>query len=357
MTLFPKPSLPQSLLALAGLGAIAYTGTCLYLYSTQRDYLYSPNRELWRRPSSPEFQLRYDEFRIPVDPRASLHAWWIPAPSAPLVDPLPNEPERVIQGKTLLYFYGRGGNKSASGLARAQALHQLGFSVLLIDYRGFGASDGDQPSEALMYEDSEVAWDYLVRDRQISPDDIVIYGESMGGAVAINLAINHPEAHALIAQSTFTAMTHAVQLNPLLRLLPLDWILTDKFDSLAKLPHLQVPVLFIHGAEDLVVPSWMSEQLYAAAPVPKALHLIPGAGHFRLYRPGADSYLKAIAQFLAQPLVQPLAQPLAQPPLSQPRTQPSPPDQEADSNFRNRSSASTTRGGQRRIFATQSTSR
>lgn len=301
MTLPLRTTLNRSLLALAGLGAIAYTGTCVYLHLNQRKFLYSPRRDFRRQPDHPDLQLPYQDHFIPVNPSEKLHAWWIPAPTSQLSDPVPNEPQRIFgdRPKTLLYFYGRGGNKASTGLYRASALHQLGFEILMIDYRGFGGSDGDMPSEATMYEDSEVAWNYLVRDRRIPADNIVIYGESMGGAVAINLASQHPEAHALIAQSTFTSMTRAVSLNPFLRMLPLDWILTDKFDSISKISTLQMPVLFLHGVDDVIVSSLMSEQLYAAAPQPKTLHLVPGAGHFNLYKPGENSYLGAIARFLS----------------------------------------------------------
>jgi len=293
--------LGKAVTALAGLGAIAYTGTCLYLHLNQRQFLYSPRRELRQLPNDANFGLPFEALSIPVAKGANLHGWWIPAPT--IAEPyqiLEGEPVNILQRpKTLLYFYGRSGNKSSgTPLHRATAMRQLGFSVLMTDYRGFGASDGDAPSEAQMYEDSEIAWRYLTQQRGIDPSDIVIYGESMGGAVAIDLASRHPEAQALIAQSTFTSMTAAVRQNPLLNLLPLELILTDKFDSLSKVAQLQIPTLFIHGQDDVIVSSLMSEQLYAATPGPKQLHLVAGAGHFGLYKPGKESYLKAIAQFL-----------------------------------------------------------
>lgn len=285
--------------ALLGMAAVAYTGTCIYLHLNQRQFLYSPRRELRQQPDSPDFGLPFEALSIPVAEGEQLHGWWIPAPGQPY-EILAGEPVNVVdRPQTVLYFYGRSGNKSSdTPLNRATALHQLGFSVLLTDYRGFGASDGEEPSEAQMYEDSEIAWRYLTETRDIEPQDIVIYGESMGGAVAIDLARRHPEAQALIVQSTFTSMTAAVRQNPLFKLLPLELILTDKFDSLSKVPQLQLPVLFIHGTDDVIVSSLMAEQLYAAAPEPKQLHLVPGAGHFGLYKPGKDSYLRAIAEFL-----------------------------------------------------------
>ena len=301
-----KPSFPQVLVGTAALGAIAYTSACLYLHFNQREYLYNPRRELRQLPDSEDFGLPFEALSIPIAPGFNLHGWWIPAPSdAEPYEILEGEPVNVVDGsKTLLYFYGRSGNKSSgTPLHRATAMRQLGFSVLMIDYRGFGASDGEAPNEAQMYEDSEIAWRYLTETRGIAPQDIVIYGESMGGAVAINLASQHPEAQALIAQSTFTSMTAAVRQNPLFKLLPLEWILTDKFDSISKVHRLQMPSLFIHGTNDVVVAALMAEQLYAAAPEPKQLHLVPGAGHFGLYKPGKDSYLRAIAQFLQQEVV------------------------------------------------------
>ncbi len=284
-----------------GLGAATYTGACLYLHFNQRELLYNPRRELRQLPDGEKFGLPFEELSIPVAPGSHLHSWWIPAPNpAAPYQILEGEPVNVVDGtKTLLYFYGRSGNKSSgTPLHRATAMHQLGFSILMTDYRGFGASDGEGPSEAQMYEDSEIAWRYLTETRGIHPSDIVIYGESMGGAVAINLASRHPEAQALIAQSTFTSMTAAVRQNPLFQMLPLELILTDKFDSITKVPQLTLPSLFIHGTDDVIVSSLMAEQLYAAAPEPKQLHLVPGAGHFGLYKPGKDSYLRAIATFL-----------------------------------------------------------
>ncbi len=291
----------KSVVALAGLGAIAYTGTCLYLHFNQRQFLYNPRRELRQLPDSEQFGLPFEELEISVEDGVNLHSWWIPAPTAEApYEILAGEPVNVLEKpKTLLYFYGRSGNKSSgTSLHRATAMRQLGFSILMTDYRGFGASEGEAPSEAQMYEDSEIAWRYLTETRGIYPSDIIIYGESMGGAVAINLASRHPEAQALIAQSTFTSMTAAVRQNPLFKLLPLEIILTDKFDSIAKVPQLQMPTLFIHGTDDVIVSSLMAEQLFAAAPEPKQLHLVAGAGHFGLYKPGKESYLRAIAQFL-----------------------------------------------------------
>ena len=159
-------------------------------------------------------------------------------------------------------------------------------------------SEGKLPNEARLYEDSQIAWKHLISDRQIEPQDIVIYGESLGGAVAIDLAIEHPEAAGIIVQSSFTSMSSQIkQLYPALSIFPLDLILHQRFASIDKGKQLSLPVLFIHGTRDKIVNYKMSGELYAAASQPKTLFYIPGAEHLRLYQ-SEHSYLLAIANFV-----------------------------------------------------------
>ncbi|MEA5448312.1 alpha/beta fold hydrolase [Leptolyngbya sp. CCNP1308] len=199
----------------------------------------------------------------------------------------------------MLYLCGVGRNMGDYNyLARVSAFRQLGFSVLVFDYRGYGLSAGDFPREAQVYQDSQVAWNYLQNVRQIPPEHIVIYGESLGGAIALDLAVKHPEAGGLIIQSSFTSMAEAIGHRKILRLFPIDRLLTERFDSLSKIQSLQVPVLFLHGSADSVVPPEMSQQLYEASSEPKQLFLISGADHVRIYQPGEQSYLKAIQRFI-----------------------------------------------------------
>jgi uncharacterized protein len=307
-------SAKQLLLTLIATGAIAYISTCLYLFLQQRHFVFEPSDRIDAFPSSPDFQLPYQDVQIPVGNHGDrLHAWWIPALKPhEKFSALPNEPIRILKSpKTILYLCGRAGNKTRYNyITRAKALHQLGFDVLIIDYRGYGLSGGMWPSEARVYEDSQAAWNYLTQVRGIVPDQIVVYGESLGGAVALDLVAKHPEVGGAIIQSSFTKMAEVIKLKELLWLLPIDLILTERFDSLSKVRSLnasnnsskaksqQIPILFIHGTADDVVPFGMSQQLYDAAPEPKQLLLIPGAGHYRIYQPGANSYLKAIQKFI-----------------------------------------------------------
>jgi uncharacterized protein len=273
---------------LLGLGVLAYSSTCLFLFIRQQQIIINPSAEIRQLPSDEPYRLPYEVVRLPVPTSATqLHSWWIPA--------------KPVQGqqthpKTLIYFYGRGSNKSYN-LSRMEGLWNLGFSILMIDYRGVGASQGEHPSEAGMYADAEAAWNYVTRTRNIPADQVILYGESLGGAVALELAIKHPNAGGVILQSTFTSIADMTQQLPWLRWFPVSLMLHQRFESLGKVSALQMPVLFLHGEADAVVPVWMSQRLYDAAPNPKQLLLIPGKGHNSIYQPGPQSYLTAIEQF------------------------------------------------------------
>ncbi|MEM8831539.1 MAG: alpha/beta fold hydrolase [Cyanobacteria bacterium P01_G01_bin.19] len=202
----------------------------------------------------------------------------------------------------MLYFCGRGGSKiHYNNLARIKGFLQLGFSVLAIDYRGYGLSEGDLPNESRLYEDARTAWNYLTVIRKIVDRDIVIYGESLGGAIAIDLALEQTQAAGLIVQSSFPSMAEQIErFRPSLRIFPLKAIVNQHFNSIAKVPSLSMPVLFLHGTADTIVDYTMSQKLYNAASEPKTLFYIKGGEHLRLYKPGKHSYLSAIADFVAK---------------------------------------------------------
>jgi uncharacterized protein len=270
--------------------AIAYVFTCLCLWIGQRHLMFRPYREMVGVPSSSPWNMPYREIVIPTG-SGQLKGWWIPA-----------DPHRVKDStppKVLLFLGGAAGNKSHY-LDRVEGLRQLGFSLLLFDYRGYGESLGNFPSETQLYEDSQAAWDYLIQQQQVPPQQIFLYGESLGGAIALDLAVKHPQAAGLIVQSSFTSMSDIARWRGFSWLLPIDLLLTQKFDSIAKVRSLQIPVLFVHGTEDEVVPFEMGQRLFATAPAPKYLHVIPDAGHTRLLKPGDRSYLKAIGRFIRQ---------------------------------------------------------
>lgn len=269
----------KTLLTVIEVGAIAYIAICLFMVFGQTRLIYMPSSVIEFTPD--QLGLPYEDVWLPVgDSGLKLHGWWLPNPAATDV---------------LLYLHGNGQNIGAN-IGQAQRYYQSGFSVLLIDYRGYGRSQGKFPYEAQLYQDAEAAWNYLIQ-QNVKPQQIFLYGHSLGGAIAIDLAVRHPEAAGLIVEGTFTSMRDIAYLRREYRLLPINWLLTQRFDSLRKIKSLQMPLLLIHGSEDLVVPASMSQILFEAATVPKQILIVPGAGHNNVAAVGDTQYFDAVRHF------------------------------------------------------------
>ena len=253
------------------LGALAYLGGVAYLYFRQGTIIYLPTREVSNTPR--DYGIAHEQLRLPVKRRGgateSISAWWLPAPA-------PN-------GMAILFLHGNARNMGARGNAEmVAALARAGFNLLTIDYRGYGQSDGAFPDEASLYEDARAALDELAR-RAPDPGRRILHGHSLGGAVAIELALRRPEFAAAFIEASFTSMFDMSTRNRLFRLLPIDTLLTERFDSAAKIGGLRLPVLFIHGTRDERVPHTMSMALFARAPEPKALILVENGAHSNLH--------------------------------------------------------------------------
>ena len=272
---------------LIALAVIAYASGCVYMWVNQKYYIFMPQREITQTPA--DHNLAFEDLYLPVSSDNNggierMHCWWIPT----------DHPT----GRYLIYLHGSAFNIGAN-VNHARRFKDLGFSVLLISYRGYGRSEGNFPTEAQVYADAEAAWDYLVDQKGIQPGDIFIYGHSLGGAVAINLAVSHPEAGGLIVEAAFTSIADMGRQHALYRLLPIDLITHQRFDSISKIKRLKMPVLIMHGTEDRVVPFEMSRQLYEKAPSPKRLKLILGGGHNNSARVGGAEYLNTVREFIA----------------------------------------------------------
>ncbi len=269
------------ILSLIGIGAIAYLGCSILLLKLQKKFIFFPSDRVENPP--PELDLVHEDVWLPVkNDRDLVHGWWIGTKSAP-------------RG-TLLFLHGNGSN-IGSNIDRAAVFQQLGFDVLLIDYRGYGKSGGSFPSEINVYEDAKVAWDYLVNARKIKPQDIFVYGHSLGGAIAIDLATKRPQTAGLIIEGSFTSIRQMIKYKKIYEIFPIDLLLNQRFNSIDKVKSLQMPLFFIHGAEDRIVPARMSQALYDAATAPKKLWLIPEAGHNNVISVTGSNYIERVKDF------------------------------------------------------------
>lgn len=253
--------------------AVAYLLVCLGLRRYQTRMMFFPEATIRNTPA--DVGLSYEDIWLETT-NGQVHGWWI--------DNRSNLDEQI---PVILFFHGNASNLGDM-VSRIQQFNDWGYSTLFIDYRGYGRSSGPFPNEQRVYEDAEVAWQYLIQ-QQVSAERIAIYGQSIGGAIAINLAANHPDAAALIVESSFTSMQAMVAHAKSLPLIPVNRLLTQRFESLEKVKSLQVPALFIHGSDDEIVPELMGQSLYAATPEDKSYLLVEGAGHSGL--PGVDSDL------------------------------------------------------------------
>jgi pimeloyl-ACP methyl ester carboxylesterase len=195
---------------------------------------------------------------------------------------LPNDKARY----TVLYSHGNA--EDLGGLwPILEEIRRWGFSVLAYDYQGYGTSEG-QPSESHTYEDIDAAYDFLTVALNIPAQQIIVYGHSVGSAVALDLAVRKPVA-ALICESAFITAFRVVTRMPILPF--------DKFKNLAKIASVNCPVIIVHGRQDTVVPCWHSEKLFASARESKRLILIDRAGHNDVMLFAGKRYLEILQEF------------------------------------------------------------
>jgi fermentation-respiration switch protein FrsA (DUF1100 family) len=243
------------------------------LESLVDQFIYYPDPDWMVTPD--QLGLRAEEVYLVPEPGVRLHAWFLPHPNAQA---------------TLLFCHGNAGNVSHR-LENTYLLLRAGFQVLLFDYRGYGHSSG-KPSELGLYRDAEAAWLHLVGRRDTVGMPRLIFGRSLGGAVAVELA-TRVEADGLAVESTFTSIhTLARLVFPV----PLPQ-LPVKYDSLSKIGELDMPLLAIHGEQDELIPFADGRALFEAAPEPKAWYPIPDAGHNDTYLVGGDAYFRRLAAF------------------------------------------------------------
>ncbi len=208
-----------------------------------------------------------------------LHGLWLPQTKA--------------GAPVLLYLHGARWDVRASA-ARMQRMHSLGFSVLGIDYRGFGQSSPALPSENLAQEDAQAAWEWLAARHPKAKR--FIFGHSLGGAIAVQLSANVTDDAGLLLEGTFSSIPDVVR-SSRWGWLPVDWLITQRFDSLSRIDHVGVPVLVVHGSQDKLIPPKLGRDLYQRAAEPKRFELVQGGAHHSTNVLGQAQYRRALRDF------------------------------------------------------------
>jgi uncharacterized protein len=211
-----------------------------------------------------------------------LHGWFVRARQQPAQ-------------ATILHCHGNGGNLTNVGWV-AEQLSQRGYDVLVFDYRGYGRSAGALTNEHGLYADGDAAYDFLTGARGVRPEQLVLYGQSLGTTVAIDLAARRPAA-ALIVESGLSSASEMAQAA--LPWLPrwLHWLGKNRFESASKIARVHGPVLITHGTQDEVIPVEQGRKLFAAAREPKRLEIVEDGDHNLVGRGGA-AYLDKVAEFI-----------------------------------------------------------
>jgi hypothetical protein len=244
-----------------------------YLRITERRLLFYPDRHIDFTPR--HIGLDYQEVFLKTSDQVEIFAWFVPCAQAEW---------------TVLICHGNAGNISHR-LEKINFFHNLGCNVLIFDYRGYGQSQG-KPSEKGFYRDVRSAYSYLV-ERGVSRERIVGFGESVGGAVIIDLAVEH-KLGALIAESTFSDFRDMVRL--FYRYLP-HWLFSSRFDSLSKVKRIDCPKLFIHSRNDEIVPYELGKKLYESAAMPKEFLEVRG-GHNSCFFESEELLKQRVGEFL-----------------------------------------------------------
>ena len=254
---------------------------CLYFLQPLMAFI--PYRELIATPDN--WGMRYEAIQLQTDDSITLHGWFLPADQ-------PNTKQ------ALLFFHGNAGNISHRRDS-LKIFNRLGLDVLIIDYRGYGQSEGS-PDEQGLYRDAEAAWSYLRKSKDYKPQQIIIFGRSMGGAVAAWLASKldlSEQPAGLILESTFaSAREFAEAVFPVL-----PWItpLRFEFNTTDNLQTVHCPILVLHSPDDEIIPYTQGQKVFEAAHAPKQFHEMRGDhnGGFLLSQP---EYEHALAQFISR---------------------------------------------------------
>jgi alpha-beta hydrolase superfamily lysophospholipase len=266
--------------------SLALTMGCATLDETQRAWIFQPSDRAWG--STAELARDMDDIWVDFDSKvtgepARLHGLWLAAE------------KHAGDGPVLLYLHGARWNVAGSA-PRIRRMQELGFSVMAIDYRGFGRSSPGLPSEDMAYEDARAAWDWLARKY---PDRArYIFGHSLGGAIAIDLAAKVDDEKGTIVEGTFTSIQDVASTMKW-GWLPVGPFITQRFESVKKVARLGSPLLVVHGENDSLINSELGRKLYEAAAGRKRFVLVEGGSHFSTMSMGVAKYRAALADLFS----------------------------------------------------------
>ena len=247
-------------------------------------FIYFPERTIFQDPG--DFGLEFEDVYLETSDGVRIHGWFVPGSG----------------GTTLVWFHGNGGNISHRVDNIAGLNRRLGVGILIIDYRGYGLSEGS-PSEQGTYLDAEAAVTHALSRPDVDPERVVLFGRSLGCAVAAEMAARH-DVYAVVLESPFTSIS-AMARRAYSFLPGLGLLVGNMYDTLDKASRIEAPVMLLHGDSDEIVPFEMGREVFEAAPEPKRFYRIRGAGHNDTYAVGGAPYLDALGSFLAEPRSKP----------------------------------------------------
>jgi uncharacterized protein len=266
-----SPSRPRRALHYVRLALVVYLGVLLVLLLFENKLVYrATGPDDWTPPPSTEIR----DVELTSCDGTKIHGWWCPAPNSP---------------RALLFLHGNQGNLSLRGQSILKIREHLGVSVLIIDYPGYGKSSGS-PSEIGCYNAADAAYEWLTEAQSVAPSNLIVWGVSLGGGVAVDLASRKP-CGTLVLVKTFSTMPDvAAKLYPWI---PVRWLMRNRFNSLDKIRDCRCPVFVAHGTTDELIPEALGRKLFEAANEPKEYFAMADAGHNDPLSSGMFDALKA----------------------------------------------------------------
>lgn len=248
----------------------------VYIKYLERKGIYYPSRQINLYPSSVD--LSFEDVYFTTADNLKINAWYIPSDKARF---------------TLLFCHGNAGN-IMDRLDKIQLLHRIGMNIFIFDYRGFGKSEGE-PREQGLYLDAQAAYDYLIKKLEVDPVGIILYGESLGSTVAIDLARTKQVGGVIIEGGFSSGKDMGARMYPFLP----GFIFSNIFDSISKIRDVRAPLLFIHGREDQIVPLNLAYKLYQRANAPKEFVELPG-DHNTFFLDSWQKITSSISAFISK---------------------------------------------------------